>query len=97
MHKRAFHPSNNRKLTIDKYGYDLFYKEQYDQKYAEEIGFGIWNNPDGMDVLLTNLEFKNLRADGDEEQTHVHFNWDEAAKLRDYLDSTISKHKDNEE
>lgn len=92
MHRRAFHPSDERKLTIDQYGYELFYKEHYDKNYAEELGFSIWDNPDGMDVLLTNLGFKNLRVNKDEEQTHIHFNWDEAKKLRDYLNKVIEEH-----
>ena len=45
-----------------------------------------------MDVLLTNLGFKNLRVNKDEEQTHIHFNWDEAKKLRDYLNKVIEEH-----
>ena len=92
VHRRAFHPSNKRDLTIDEYGYDLFYKQLLDKNYGEEVGFGIWDNPDGLDVLLTNLGFKNLRANLNEEQTNVHFNWDEAAKLRDYLDKVITEH-----
>ena len=63
-----------------------------DKNYGEEVGFGIWDNPDGLDVLLTNLGFKNLRANLNEEQANVHFNWDEAAKLRDYLDKVITEH-----
>lgn len=95
MHRRAFHPSDKRDLNIDEYGYDLFYKQLIDKNYGVEIGFGIWDNPDGLDVLLTNLGFKNLRADLSEDQTHVHFNWDEAKKLRDYLDKVITEHNKN--
>lgn len=92
MHKRAFHAVEKRELKINDYGYSLFNREQLTNDLGLESKFSIYDNPDGMDVFLTNLAFPNMREADHEAQCAFHFNWDEAVKLRDYLNKMVKSH-----
>ena len=63
--------------------------------YYELVGtsnqWSIYRNPDGLDMLLTNLPYPKLRQARREEQAVFHLNWDEVKQLRDFLTKQLKK------
>ena len=98
MHQKRFGQEKQEAHAITHSGRLIdFYvrnKVKYDDHYGMDNQFSIYPNPDGIDVLLTNLPYPKLRAARAEEQTSFHFNWGQAEQLHATLGKMLKEHTD---
>lgn len=88
MHRKRFGKPDHKVMIADR-DYSVLDKYKFDESYGMDNQFSIYSNPDGMDMLLTNLPYPKLREAKEEEQATFHLTWDETKQLRDFLDKQL--------
>lgn len=90
MHQKRFgKPAHEVMISDD--DFSILDKFKYDEHFGTNNQWSIYRNPDGLDMLLTNLPYPKLRQAGHEEQAVFHLKWDEVKQLRDFLTKQLKK------
>lgn len=92
MHAKSFGKPEHE-VMIGKEDFSVLAKNLIDEHNGESDQFSIYKNPDGMNILLTNLPYPNLRMSAHEDQTVFHLSWDETEKLRNFLTDVLNNEK----
>lgn len=92
MHQKKFGKTRHEvmKSNLD---FSVLDKSLLDEHFGTEDQFSIYRNPNGMDVLLTNVSYPKLRRADKIETTTFHFSWDDTKQLYEFLGKILKNEK----